>query len=141
MADLLAVPITSLTDSQKLTFLIQHAFRMEQAMSDLNTSVAELAVAVSGVVARATDTIEALHADVDAGNAVLAATLAADVTEDAAYQARIAELEAALAASVAASQAAADAVSAQTDALNAAFAPPVAIEPAPVDPPVEPPAV
>jgi len=128
------IEMEDLTDRQMLQILIVSNRRMEQVMSDLTTSVAELSVAVTGVVARANVTIEALHADVDAGNAVLAATLAADVTEDAAYLARIAELEAALAASVAASQAAADAVSAQTDALNAAFAPPAAIEPPPAEP-------
>jgi hypothetical protein len=137
MDPMIAVPVEDLTVEQSLHFLVQHALRMEQAMSDLNTEVQEIKAAVTGVLDRIDTTVANLEARVAAGQAALDAFAAADATEDAAYEQAIADLQAALAAQVSGAQAAADELSPLSDKLNEALQPPVVEEP-PVEPPAEP---
>ena len=126
----MSVPIGELTDKQALVAILRELKEMRKQMTDLNQAVADLQVAVQGVLDRVGPTVDALKADVIAGQAALAAFTEADALEDANYEQVAADLAAALQASVDASQAAADSIEVQVTALNTVVPAPV-VEPTP----------
>lgn len=131
--DRILVDIDDLTDRQIMLAILYETYGLRKNMADLSQAVADLQVAVQGVVDRVGPTVDDLKAQVAAGVAALEAFAAADSTEDAAYEQAIADLQAALQSQVDGAQAAADSIGASVAVLNE-----VAAVPAPdPEPPVE----
>lgn len=118
------VPVGDLTDRQALVAILRELKEMRNDMAQLSEAVADLQVAVQGVLDRVGPTVDALKVQIAAGEAALAAFAEADAVEDANYEAAAAALQAALQAQVDGATAAADAIEAQVATLNTVAAPP-----------------
>ena len=119
------VPLRDLTDRQVLFEILRQMKEMRTEMADLSQAVADLQVAVQGVLDRVGPTVDALKVQVASGEAALAAFAAADASEDTAYEQAIADLRAALQAQVDSAASAAQAIEGSVDALNTVLAPEV----------------
>jgi ABC-type transporter Mla subunit MlaD len=120
--DRIRVDIDDLTDRQIMLAILHETHGLRKSMADLTQAVADLQVAVQGVLDRVGPTVDDLKAQVAAGVEALAAFAAADSTEDAAYEEAIAALQAALQAQVDGAQAAADQIESSVATLNTVVA-------------------